>query len=287
MNHLTMENCRERAAKIAVLMADVTNIRPIRVWGVPRGGTPVAALIDGMPDFEMVPHPEQAKFAVDDIVDSGATAHRVARDYGLTTYALVDYREEPRMDGWVQFPWDPPADTDHEDIVRRLLQAIGDDPTREGVLETPKRVVKSWREIYGALRDDPPALKWFDSDADEMVVVKGIDFFSTCEHHLLPFYGHAAVAYIPNGKVVGVSKLARIVDYHARRPQLQEKLASDIGQALACQYTRGVAVSLTGRHLCMMARGIRKGESIMTSNWLQGRFRENTDTRQEFLHAIR
>ena len=174
-----------------------------------------------------------------------------------------------------------------EQLIKFMIEAIGDDPSRAGMLETPNRVVRSWSELfsgYGPKID----LKWFEDDTDEMVIVRDIEFFSTCEHHMLPFFGTADVGYIPNGAVVGLSKIARLVDNHARRFQIQERLARDIGESLqhgSAQYPpQGVAVRLKAQHLCMKARGAKQNNAIMETNYLVGAFRESVAARNEFLN---
>ncbi len=173
-----------------------------------------------------------------------------------------------------------------EQIIKAMIEAIGDNPTRAGMLETPNRVVRSWSELFSGYQHEID-LKWFEDDTDEMVIVRDIEFFSTCEHHMLPFFGSADVAYIPNGAVVGLSKIARLVDNHARRFQIQERLARDIGESLqhgSEQYPpQGVAVRLRAQHLCMKARGAKQNNAIMETNYLTGAYRNNAAARNEFL----
>lgn len=267
---------------------------PIPVWGIPRGGATVAALLEMRHSnvFVSVSNPITARFAVDDIIDSGETAARVLSKHRIETYALVDLLHAESNDDdsyWYVFPWDMSQDeteshTDAEDLVRRQLQVIGEDPKREGLLETPKRVVRSWGEIFGSYSKEPPPLKWFSSDCDEMVVVRNIEFYSMCEHHMLPFFGTASIAYVPKGKVIGVSKLARLVDYHARKLQIQEKLTEDIANSLKDE-VEGVAVSLKAQHMCMTMRGVKQPEPIMHSTCLTGVFRKDAATRNEFLNT--
>jgi GTP cyclohydrolase IA len=154
------------------------------------------------------------------------------------------------------------------------------------LLETPKRVARSWSELYSGYNANAgDQLKWFEDNTDEMVVVRGVQFYSTCEHHMLPFFGEVDIAYIPNGAILGVSKLARLVEVYARRLQVQERLARQIGEAL--QDTKenaplGVAVHMTGKHLCMMARGVKQQQAEMETNYLTGVFRTESATRAEF-----
>jgi GTP cyclohydrolase I len=181
--------------------------------------------------------------------------------------------------------------SDVEAAVRTLLSWVGEDPNRDGLRETPSRVVRAFEEYFSGYQDDPESIlqKTFEESEgyDEMVVLRGIPFHSHCEHHLAPITGHAWVAYVPNQGVVGISKLARVVDAYARRLQIQERLTSQI--ATAIQNTlkpQGVAVMLKATHHCMTTRGIKKsGTSLVTSRML-GCFRDNPMTRQEFLAMV-
>ena len=178
-----------------------------------------------------------------------------------------------------------------EALVRRMLELIGEDPSRDGLRDTPARVVRSWGELFGGYGEDPARHleRTFPTTSDQLVMVNGIEFFSTCEHHLLPFYGVAHVGYIPgeDGKVVGVSKLARVVELFARRPQLQERMTGQIADAIfETLQPDGVAVVIQAEHLCMIMRGIKKpGTSVITSS-LRGTFRNKVATRSEFLSLI-
>ncbi|GIL11497.1 MAG: GTP cyclohydrolase 1 [Chloroflexota bacterium] len=168
-----------------------------------------------------------------------------------------------------------------------ILTAVGEDPNREGLLNTPRRVAKMYEELLGGYRVDPSKLinnAIFDVEYDDMVIVRDIEFSSLCEHHMLPFIGHAHVAYIPRGKVIGLSKIPRIVDMFARRLQVQERMtrqiADFINEVLDAQ---GVAVVLEGKHMCSMIRGVHKHDSSMTTSAMLGDFRTNRATRDEFL----
>lgn len=183
----------------------------------------------------------------------------------------------------------------HEAIkaaTRALLQAIGEDPDREGLVETPRRVAEMYAEIFSGLGKDPRAelSVSFDEGHQEMIIVRDIPFYSMCEHHLLPFFGVAHVGYIPStqGKVVGISKLARVVDVLARRPQLQERMTRQIADAVyEALEPDGAGVIIEAEHLCMVMRGVRKpGSSIVTSA-VRGSFRSRVATRNEFLALIR
>lgn len=176
-----------------------------------------------------------------------------------------------------------------EAAVREILIAIGEDPDREGLAETPSRVARMYEEIFGGLEDDPTRhLKLFDENSEEMVVVRDIPLYSMCEHHLIPFLGKAHIAYIPSdGRVIGLSKLARIVDCFARRPQLQERLTSQVADFLYENLQpMGVAVVIEAEHLCMTMRGARaSGAKTMTSA-LRGTMRSNAKTRAEAMSLL-
>lgn len=177
-----------------------------------------------------------------------------------------------------------------EDAVRQTLNAIGEDPEREGLKRTPERVAQAYIELLAGYRTDPVALlndALFEVAYDEMVLVRDIEFYSLCEHHMLPFLGRAHVAYIPKGRVVGLSKLPRIVDMFARRLQLQERMTRQIADFVdELLEPHGVAVVVEGLHLCAMMRGVKKHEARMTTSAMLGAFRKSIKTRQEFLDNI-
>jgi GTP cyclohydrolase I len=177
-----------------------------------------------------------------------------------------------------------------EGAVRQILESIGEDPERQGLQRTPLRVAKAYAELTSGYHVDTEALindAVFDVDYDEMVLVKDIDFYSMCEHHMLPFYGKAHVAYIPDGKVIGLSKIPRIVEMFARRLQVQERMTQQIADFL--QETlgaQGVAVVVEGQHMCAAMRGVKKANARMTTSAMLGSFKHNPQTRGEFLDHI-
>ena len=177
-----------------------------------------------------------------------------------------------------------------EKITRNLIETIGEDPNREGLLKTPKRVAKSWEyfsEGYRADLDNIINEAVFHEDCSEMVVVRDIEFFSMCEHHMIPFFGRAHVGYLPNGKVIGLSKIPRIIDMFSRRLQLQERLTSQVANTLEeVLKPIGVAVVMEGRHLCMQMRGVEKQNSYASTSAMLGQFRKSAETRAEFLSII-
>ena len=180
---------------------------------------------------------------------------------------------------------------DFQSAVRKILLEIGEDPDRQGLVDTPKRIEKMYLELtrgYRQSADDLINKALFDVDYDEMVVVTNIDFYSLCEHHMLPFFGVAHVGYIPAGKVVGLSKIPRIVDMYARRLQVQERMTAQIANVLQKQLNPdGVGVVVEGYHMCMSMRGVEKEKAKMITSTLLGSFKEDQKTRTEFLELIR
>ena len=175
-------------------------------------------------------------------------------------------------------------------LIEKLLQEVGEDPTREGLLKTPARVAKSWAYFsrgYNEDLDDVVNNAIFHEASKDMIVVRDVEFFSHCEHHLLPFFGKAHVGYIPNGKVIGLSKIPRIIDMYARRLQVQERLTHQVADAVQdVLKPNGVAIVMEGRHMCMQMRGVEKQNSLATTSTMLGRFRESVRTRNEFMYLI-
>ena len=176
-----------------------------------------------------------------------------------------------------------------KEAVISIIEAIGEDPTREGLADTPRRISEMYADIFSGLYEDASQhLKvGFEEGHEEMVITKNIPFYSMCEHHFLPFYGMAHIGYIPNGRVVGASKLSRVVEVFAKRPQLQERLTTQIADSMMkALEPRGVAVILEAEHLCMTMRGIRKPGSKMVTSAMRGLFRQRAATRAEFLTLV-
>jgi len=175
-------------------------------------------------------------------------------------------------------------------LVLELLKAVGEDPEREGLRNTPDRVARMYTELLSGYADEPEAVvnhALFDINYDEMVIVRDIEFYSLCEHHMLPFIGRAHVAYIPAGKVIGLSKIPRIVDMYARRLQIQERMTRQIADFIQrILNPQGVAVVVEAMHMCAMMRGVKKHDARMTTSAMHGSFRANLATRQEFLENI-
>lgn len=177
-----------------------------------------------------------------------------------------------------------------EGLIAEVLELIGENPNRDGLAKTPQRVAKAYEYIFGGYDKNPKDVlndALFDSSSSEMVVVRDIEFYSMCEHHILPFFGRVHVAYIPNGKVVGLSKIPRVVDIFARRLQIQEKLTEQIADALMETINpKGVGVVVSARHMCMEMRGVEKMHSSTTTSALRGLFMKEAKTREEFYSII-
>ena len=180
--------------------------------------------------------------------------------------------------------------TDIEENLKKILEYIGEDTSREGLLETPKRMQRAYDEIFAGYKQNPKDLmKTFtEGTCDEMVVLKNCEFYSTCEHHFLPFFGHISIGYLPNKKVIGISKLARLVDCFAKRMQIQEKMTTQIADCIMNELdAKGVIVICEAQHFCMKSRGVKKQEASMITSAIRGEFRSNIALRQEFLAVIK
>ena len=177
-----------------------------------------------------------------------------------------------------------------KNLTKQLLEEIGEDPSRQGLLKTPSRVSKAWSFFSRGYNQDLDKIinnAVFNEDATDMVVVRDVEFFSLCEHHLIPFFGRAHVAYLPNGKVIGLSKIPRIIDMFSRRLQVQERLTRQIAETVkGILDPIGVAVIMEGQHMCMQMRGVEKQNSLTTTSSMLGKFRESDRTRAEFLSII-
>lgn len=274
-----------------------------RVYAVPRGGIPAAYAIGRHAPFDLVNDPADADYIVDDLIDSGATMARMLTAAGRqpsgrkfmkpqpVPVALLDKRTDRWKGVWVVFPWEGDSVGSFEDNILRTLQFIGEDSAREGLAETPARVAKAWQFWCKGYNEDPAdILKTFEDGSekvDEMVMVRDIPFYTHCEHHMAPFFGRATVAYIPDGRIVGLSKINRLVDCFARRLQVQERLTTQVADALMEHLKpKGVGVIMTARHMCMESRGVcQQGHSTVTSA-LRGVMSDGT-VRQEFLHLAK
>lgn len=295
------------AASIYDAVTDKEKVQ-IKAWGVPRGGIHAAQAVAEHfrnlaryqnhlnVSFVLVTNPFVADIFIDDIEDSGNTKSRVLARFGPEkNFHTLTTKRDSRWGGeWIQFPWEASdgQSSGPHDAITRIIQFIGDDPKREGLLETPDRVIRSYAELFSGYQyktdeDIADLFKTFDDGAcDEMVLVKNIEFNSFCEHHMLPFAGVAHVAYLPNKKIVGLSKLARIVDAFAQRLQVQERLTTQITTAIDTHLMpHGSACVIEARHSCMSCRGVRKQQSSMVTSSLTGNFRDSA-VRQEFYSLI-
>jgi len=249
-----------------------------KFYGVPRGGQIVAGILG-----DAVDTPEEADVIVDDIIDSGETFNQYKK-YNKPFASLIDKREEYQGE-WVVFPWEN-ENGNIEDNVTRLLQYFGEDVNREGLIETPKRYVKFFKQF---LTIPEWNFTTFSSEGyDEMIVQTNIPFYSLCEHHIAPFFGYGHIAYIPNTKIVGLSKLARTLDLFAHRLQNQERITTQIAEYLQEQLDpKGVAVSLSAKHMCMEMRGVKKHDTWTTTTKLLGVFRDEQEAKLEFFNSIK
>lgn len=208
----------------------------------------------------------------------------------MTNHATFSRLAEPIQDVFVAKDHGDQADTALHTAVRDILLEIGEDPYRQGLIDTPDRVARMYQEITSGYTTDPVKLvngAIFDVAYDEPVIVKDIEFYSLCEHHMLPFFGKAHVAYVPNGKVIGLSKIPRIVEMFARRLQIQERMTTEVAQFLdETLHPKGVAVVVEGAHMCSMMRGVKKPEASMTTSAMLGAFKEDHNLRAEFLASI-
>ena len=253
-----------------------------KYYGVPRGGQIVAGMTGNAVDLI-----EEADVIIDDLIDSGATLERY-KNSGKPFLALIDKRIELQGE-WLVFPWELKENDSQEtveDNVRRLLQYFGEDVNREGLQETPKRFVKFFSEFL-----NPP--KWncttFEGEGyDEMIVQTNIPFHSLCEHHIAPFFGTGTIAYIPNKRIVGLSKLARTLETYSRRLQNQERITTQVAEFLWKELEpKGVAVQITAKHMCMEMRGVKKHDTHTTTTKLLGIFKTHASARAEFLNAVK
>lgn len=251
--------------------------KTLKYYGVPRGGQCIAALLNP------VDTPEEADVICDDLIDSGATMEHWKLLYPDKEFKAA-FDKRITNQGWLVFPWEKKGVEEIEQNVRRILQYF-EPQNREGLLETPKRYIKFLTEFL-----NPPdfAFTTFDAEGcDEMVTVKNIPFYSLCEHHLAPFFGVAHVAYIPNGKIVGLSKLARAVDTYSRRFQNQERITTQVAERIQNELgAKGVAVVIKAQHLCMAMRGVKKHDTWTVTSKMIGLFRDDLNCRNEFLQLI-
>lgn len=269
------------------------------IYGIPTGGLFVAYELSDHLRLPLTEVITPQTLIVDDILDSGATIQRIKGKYPNNKVAVLitkpyspkiyDYKEVS-IDNWINFFYE--HDRTEEDVITRTIQLLGDNPTREGLKDTPQRVAKMWKELFrGYDIDRMPAVTLFNNGQDgihydQMIIDQGY-FFSHCEHHLVPFFGDYYFAYIPDKLILGLSKVARIVDYYSARLQVQERLVKEITDHLqALLMPKGIALIMKARHLCKEMRGVQKVNGKMITSELRGVFKDKFEVRQEFLQLI-
>jgi GTP cyclohydrolase I len=271
------------------------------IYGIPSGGIPLAMELAkqlGLPlliDDPLKDHSDGRRIlVVDDLVDTGRTIERFLKA-GLDVATLhvkqwakfrPTFCANPPCEHWIVHWWEGSETKSIEDAIIRQLQFIGEDPTREGLRETPGRVVRAMGELFQGYKETvDDVFKDFDGEQiGGMVYLKDVEFFSTCEHHMVPFNGVAHMAYIPNGRVIGASKLARLLDVYCRRLQIQERIGEQVTTALMEKLKpKGAACIIEGKHLCISSRGVRKQHSILGYSSMKGSFLEDSATRLEFI----
>jgi GTP cyclohydrolase I len=251
----------------------------LKYYGVPRGGAYISAMLNP------VSNPQDADIIIDDLIDSGKTRINYEK-YNKPFIGLFNKQTENDLKNkWLVFPWEQ-NETPIEDNFTRILQYLGEDPNRDGLKETPKRYIKFLKEF---LTPKEFNFTTFDAEGtDEMIIQTNIPFYSLCEHHIAPFFGFANVAYVPNDKIVGLSKLARCVDLYANKLQNQERITTQIAERLQNELNcKGVAVSLKAQHLCMCMRGVKKHDTWTITTKLLGVFKDDDKARNEFLFLIK
>jgi GTP cyclohydrolase IA len=260
----------------------------IAIYGIPKGGMITSGFLKKARNCYS---PILADMFLDDVIDSGRTQEKFRKDFPDKPFvALYNKLEKDKDIGWLVFPWESEEEKSIEDSVVRQLQFIGENPTREGLIETPRRVIRSWKELYAGYNQDPESIfkTFVEGACDEMVLLRDVEFYSQCEHHMLCFFGKAHIAYIPDKKVIGVSKLARLLEIYSRRLQIQERIGQQVTDALM-KYLKpkGAACVLEAQHFCMTSRGVQKQGSVMVTSSLKGDFLKNSSTRAEFMELIK
>ena len=280
-------NKKEYDKLISELATKLKNKGIKSVYGVPKNGSIIAESLWLQHAIELKENPDEADAMVDDLIDSGRTRNKYEK-YKKPFYVLVDKKDNE----WIHFWFEKKQDDDAEDLIVRLFENIGENPNREGLKDTPKRVVKMWKEIFrGYDETQKPKITVFDNGVDgltydNMVIDTG-DFYSQCEHHMVPFFGQYWFAYIPDKKILGISKVARLVDFHSSKLQIQERLVKDVLDDLEKELQPlGIALVMKGEHLCKTMRGVKKKGYMITSD-LRGVFKEKPETRAEFMRLIK
>lgn len=305
---LTHDDCFAAARVVAKHIQDASPSDMERHWikafAIPRGGVPVLYMLQGLlPRIIIVSRPEEADVIVDDLIQSGATRARWhSKNPDAMFVVLFSKQRSPDPDqvygaiappdDWLVFPWEAEVAHSASDVVTRQLQFIGENPEREGLKETPGRVIKAWGKWFEGYKVDPKEVfKTFEDGSegyDQMLVQRNIPLYSHCEHHLAPFFGVAHIAYIPSKKIVGLSKLSRLLDVFAHRLQVQERLTTQVADSLVENLSpQGVAVVLECRHLCMESRGIQRAGTTTTTSAVRGLMKESPAVRAEFFSLLK
>jgi GTP cyclohydrolase I len=288
--YMTWDEVSIRAKQTTIRILQHFEEQPpeIRIYGIPRGGVYVAAMVCGG-TLKAVTKPEEADCFVDDIIDSGKTADRYRKMYGKPTFPLVfpRVREEDKNLGWIVFPWEVMVGEGYgpTDAVLRLLEYIGEDVFREGLVKTPGRYVRALEEMTSGYKMNAKEIlsAQFENETDEMVMLSDIRFTSLCEHHILPFAGSVTIGYIPGKKIVGISKLARVVEMFSRRLQIQERMTQNIACAIEIELKpQGVGVVVRAHHECMSCRGVKQPGTVMVTSCMLGVMRDKGPARAEF-----
>lgn len=248
------------------------------IYGIPKGGMIAAGYLE---HAKNTPDIDEANIILDDLIDSGRTAQAYQKTFPNKDFlALFDKQDFENV--WLVFPWEeehPGGQDSIQDNITRQLEYIGEDPNREGLQNTPNRIVNMWDEIFAGYSQSPKdLLTTFEAGGyDQMVLSRDIEMHSMCEHHMLPFFGKAHVAYIPNERVIGISKLSRLVDIYAKRLQIQERLGEQVTTAIM-EYLqpKAAACIIQAQHLCMVMRGCSKQNSVMVTSSLKGAFLDDS-----------
>lgn len=292
-----LELTRKDVKKLVWELADKIDTKGITsIYGIPRGGYAIAIELGKRLGLKVITDEtdiDSATLIVDDLVDSGKTISRYKDNKKAVLFVknkkkkVVDYFVKEATD-WVRFPDEPQEEV--QEHIERIIQYVGEDTSREGLLETPKRVQKAYDEIFSGYKQNPKDLmKTFkNGSCKEMVILKNCEFYSTCEHHMFPFFGHISIGYIPNKKVIGISKLARLVDLYSKRMQIQERMTTEIAETIMKELNAlGVYVVCEGVHFCMRSRGVKKQDASMITSAVRGIFKKDAKARQEFLTLIK
>lgn len=290
MSKLIYYSQKEFERDIQILALKIDFKKYTSIFPVPRGGIPVAIALSEKLKLPLTTDPHKATLIVDDLVDSGSTRLKYK---GFDFACLHIKKHTPKnvypeyfvdeKDYWIEYWWEKMANEQPaEDAITRIIEMIGDDPNRSGIIETPARVIKSYKELFAGYDQNPKDIFKTFTDKEQqfngLVYLKDIEFYSMCEHHILPFSGTAFIAYIPNGPVIGASKMARLLDIFARRLQIQERIGEQVTETMM-KYLKpiGCACLTEAKHLCMACRGVKKQHSVMGYSSLKGVFIEDSN----------